>query len=441
MSITNATLAADVSELVTYWRLRDQEYATWLAGTPTGGPFGDGRYPLTNYLYQTIYVKCPAALQASVNGVVDSAQSYAADAAAALAAALAAQEAAADAVDTANAASASASGSASVAQAAQSAASAAQASALGAVTTVTNLVNSLSLGEIPYKNQPATISAAWNYTVRPTVNGVNVVLANEIPSLTGAVDSSRQVSTSGSLTGGGDLSTNRTLSLVNDETSPGGWLAYATDAGGVKGWRAVVFPTRQVATQHSLQGGGTLETNRTLSLVGDTANPGANKVYGTDAAGTRTWRDFPPITLAGFSAGNNNFFGTNASGVQGFYARPLVMRGAAFVSTAALTTSVAPVSIHFPRAAAIKRVVILGDAAGSCTVDIQKTTLGGYGGPGGTSICNGDFPAVSSAARVDKTTFAGWDLSVAADDVLTISLSAVATFKRLAVHIFFEEQV
>lgn len=63
---------------------------------------------------------------------------------------------------------------------------------------------------------------------------------------------------------------------------------------------------RAVNTQHSLTGGGTLSQDRTLSLVGDTASPGASKVYGTDASGVRGWQPQPsggglspaPLTVA-----------------------------------------------------------------------------------------------------------------------------------------------
>jgi hypothetical protein len=51
--------------------------------------------------------------------------------------------------------------------------------------------------------------------------------------------------------------------------------------------------SREVATQHSLTGGGDLSANRTLSLAGDTASPGPNKVYGTDSSGARGWKDDP----------------------------------------------------------------------------------------------------------------------------------------------------
>ena len=54
-----------------------------------------------------------------------------------------------------------------------------------------------------------------------------------------------------------------------------------------------VQTSRQVATQHSLDGGGDLTTDRTLSLVNDAASPGNSKYYGTDGAGARGYHDLP----------------------------------------------------------------------------------------------------------------------------------------------------
>lgn len=66
-----------------------------------------------------------------------------------------------------------------------------------------------------------------------------------------------------------------------------GWVALGPPgAGGVAA-------SRQILTTHSLTGGGDLSTDRTLSLVNDTASPGANKVYGTDASGVRGWKNDP----------------------------------------------------------------------------------------------------------------------------------------------------
>lgn len=48
---------------------------------------------------------------------------------------------------------------------------------------------------------------------------------------------------------------------------------------------------RSVLTQYSLTGGGNLGSNRTLNLVGDVAAPGISKYYGTNSSGTRGWYD------------------------------------------------------------------------------------------------------------------------------------------------------
>lgn len=69
--------------------------------------------------------------------------------------------------------------------------------------------------------------------------GAGTVAAGDDSRITGAVQSTRSVSTQHSLTGGGDLSADRTMALVNDTASPGNSKYYGTDASGVKGWHAL----------------------------------------------------------------------------------------------------------------------------------------------------------------------------------------------------------
>lgn len=47
--------------------------------------------------------------------------------------------------------------------------------------------------------------------------------------------------------------------------------------------------SRLIDTQHSLAGGGSLNSNRTLSLVNDVSAPGASMFYGTNNSGVRGW--------------------------------------------------------------------------------------------------------------------------------------------------------
>jgi hypothetical protein len=51
----------------------------------------------------------------------------------------------------------------------------------------------------------------------------------------------------------------------------------------------VVPSTRQIKTGGSIQGGGTLATDLSLELVGDTGSPGNNMVYGTNGSGVKGW--------------------------------------------------------------------------------------------------------------------------------------------------------
>lgn len=125
-----------------------------------------------------------------------------------------------------------------------------------------------------------------------------------------------------SLAGGGDLSQNRTLSLENDEETPGPNKRYGTNGAGVRGWQPNAEVTGTVTGEKSLVGGGDLSENRTLSLENDQQSPGANKVYGTDIEGTRGWqpRDVaqlpdPPLELL-------TAYGRNRDGSAGFYKLP-----------------------------------------------------------------------------------------------------------------------
>jgi hypothetical protein len=67
--------------------------------------------------------------------------------------------------------------------------------------------------------------------------------ANLAPAVTlaslGGVAITRQVATTNSLTGGGDLSADRTVQLVNDVPTPGASRYYGTNSGGTKGFHAL----------------------------------------------------------------------------------------------------------------------------------------------------------------------------------------------------------
>ena len=65
---TNAQLTQQISDLLNSWNTREDQFRAWLAGTSTGGPNGDGKYPLSDAAGNVELVACPALLEDRVAG-------------------------------------------------------------------------------------------------------------------------------------------------------------------------------------------------------------------------------------------------------------------------------------------------------------------------------------------------------------------------------------
>lgn len=170
---------------------------------------------------------------------------------------------------------------------------------------------------------------------------------------------------------------------------------------------------RKINTADSIQGGGTLAADLTLQLVGDAATPG-----------------------------NTMLYGTNVSGVKGWYAQPTApviteTRGAAFVgsSNAAVALPVNNVTIVFEKTVNIVRATIVTTGGvGSCTVDIWKSSVGTAPTIAGT-ICGGTPPAIASGISYDNSTLAGWTTAVSPGNTLTFVLTATTIFTSVVVQL------
>lgn len=67
-------LAADLAAVLQRWEIREDEMVAWLTGNPTGGPNGDGRYPLTAVDGTVYLIQCPALLEDTLSGPAAQAQ-------------------------------------------------------------------------------------------------------------------------------------------------------------------------------------------------------------------------------------------------------------------------------------------------------------------------------------------------------------------------------
>lgn len=220
-------------------------------------------------------------------------------------------------------------------------------------TRLTTFCVALFFGLRAFAQTGDIVTANYDGTLyRPTnFFGANASAIGAVLNTSLFVPNSRLISTAGSLTGGGDLTANRTLQLVGDNATPGASTYYGTDGSGTKGfyalpngavaeapnngtayWRrnagwsaadfslitgliadgqipaaiardaeiAAAYPpnTRTITGTNSITGGGDLSANLTLSLVGDSASPGASRYWGTDGSGTKGFFALPTGSIA-----------------------------------------------------------------------------------------------------------------------------------------------
>lgn len=142
--------------------------------------------------------------------------------------------------------------------------------------------------------------AASNVVNDSTVTGVTVTAAlNTLnTAIAGFVPTTRTISTTSPLAGGGDLSANRTLTIADlSNTSKGvppaitaGTAALVSDAGGttsswasISGGGSPVGTSRTISTTAPLSGGGDLSANRTLTVaaISNTSSGVAPQTNGT----------------------------------------------------------------------------------------------------------------------------------------------------------------
>ena len=150
----------------------------------------------------------------------------------------------------------------------------------------------------------ATLLARANHTGTQAQSTVT----NLVSDLASKATTATTVTGATSLTGGGDLSANRTLSLVNDSATPGNSRYYGTDGAGTKGFYTLpaggsgTVTSVSVTTANGVSGSvATATTTPAISLTLGAITPSSvvssGAVSGTNLSGTNTGDQ--TITLTG----------------------------------------------------------------------------------------------------------------------------------------------
>lgn len=180
--------------------------------------------------------------------------------------------------------------------------------------------------------------------------------------------------------------------------------------------------SRTITAGTGLTGGGDLSANRTLSVSFGTS--GTTACVGDDSrlsdARTPTAHTHAASDVASGTLGIDR----NTASVK---KRTVI----AVFNGGNTTPSLGSVEVAVPFAGVISKATILGDVSGSAVVDVHSSTYTGY--PTMNSIAASAKPTLSASAKNQDSTLTGWTTSVAANSVLRFVLESVTTCKRVTV--------
>lgn len=275
------------------------------------------------------------------------------------------------------------------------------------------------------------------------LNGVTSAIQTQLDA---KVPATRSVSTTAPLTGGGDLSADRTFACNVASGAQPGCLASAD-------W--TTFNGKQDAVTW---GAGLAASGATANTASDEADflksgaltcgagtQGKAQVHTTplqycDNAGTPTLRysaygDSSGNALAGDSA--TSFF---ASGTleTARLAAPVIIRTFGLTvdgGGSAITTGVKG-DIQIPYAGTITEWTILCDQSGSITLDLWKDSYANYPPTVADTITAAAKPLVSAATKGNSSTLTGWTTSVTAGDTVRFNVDSAATVTRCTLQVY-----
>ena len=179
----------------------------------------------------------------------------------------------------------------------------------------------------------------------------------------------------------------------------------------------------------------TLITSDTIAVAqggtGSATAPMVGVVTAADATAARA--------VMNAAATNHDHSGANITSglVADDYVDLRVDAGASFDGQGSVIASSKTVLVPIERAGVITSVSLVGDAAGSITVDLKRYTPNGFGAMG-TATDLGSIQ-VSTRQFLRDTTLTGWTKSLSAGDVLSFTTSGtIATVTQVVVKVKIE---
>lgn len=124
-----------------------------------------------------------------------------------------------------------------------------------------------------------------------------------------------------------------------------------------------------------------------------------------------------------------------ATGTPGTWAAPSVpvnqstrTIGAVFDGGGSALTGTTTRCTYVPYSGTIQAATLISDVPGTATVDVRTVAYSSYTGPSSASTITGSAtPSLSSAAKYQDTTLAGWNTSVAAGTMACFVLASPST--------------
>jgi hypothetical protein len=195
-----------------------------------------------------------------------------------------------------------------------------------------------------------------------------------------------------------------------------------------------------------------------LQLDGDSASPGNTMVYGTNSSGVKGWYSAAggsltsPLTtkgdLWGWDTTNNRIpIGSDGTVLTADSTQTLGLKwGTAATSTqfnkgagwnsssgAILVTAITTIDVIIPYACTLQEVdIITSGGSGSCVIDIWKAASLAVPNSG-NDITGGVPPAISASTGYSNTSLSGWTTSFAQNDRARFTLVSVTNFTSILI--------